>query len=80
MYRVIIKNYGKYNNVVPGVRYCFRKKSAAQLIALFTECECDFTIEQIVRISGDIFCWSGENISTKIWVMAENMLDKSKQK
>ena len=80
MYRVIIKNRGKYNNVVPGTRYCFRKKSAAQLIALFTECECDLTIEQIVRISGDIFCWSDENISAKIWDMAENMLDKSKQK
>ena len=80
MYRVIIKNRGKYNNVVPGTRYCFRKKSAAKLVALFTERECDFTIEQIVRISGDIFCWSGDNISTKIWDMAKNMLDKSKQK
>lgn len=80
MYRVIIKNHGKYNNVVPGVRYCFRKKSAAQLVALFTECECDFTIEQIVRISGDTFCWSGANISTKIRDMAKNILDKSKQK
>ena len=80
MYRVIVTSKGKYNNVVPGIRYCFRKKSAAHLIATFTERDCDFAIEQLIRIHGDIFCWSGDNISEKIWGMVENMLDKSEQK
>jgi hypothetical protein len=80
MYRVIAMNKGKYGNVIPGARYCFRKKTAAHLIALFTESECDFTIEQFIRIRGDMFCWSGSNISAKIWDMADKMLDKSKQK
>lgn len=80
MYRVIAKSSGKYGNVVLGARYCFRKKSAAQLIVLFTENECDFAVEQFIRISGDTFCWSNCNISRKIWDMVGNMLDKSKQK
>lgn len=80
MYRVIAKNNGKYNNIVPGARYCFRKKSAAQLVALFTEYECEFTIEQFIRISGDTFCWSGSSIDVKIWDMVDKMLDNSKQK
>lgn len=80
MYRVIVKSRGKYNNVVPGTRYCFRKKSVACLIALFTACECDFTAEKLVRISGDTFCWSDSYISDKIWDMVGKMLDKAGQK
>ena len=80
MYRVVVKSKGKYGNVVPGARYCFRKKSAAHLIALFTETECDFTAEKFIRISGDTFCWSNNYISDKIWDMVYNMLDKSEQK
>lgn len=80
MYRVIVKSKGKYGNTRPGARYCFRKKSAAELIALFTASECDFTVEKFIRISGDTFCWSDCDISEKIWDMVENMLDKSEQK
>lgn len=80
MYRVTVKDSGKYDNVVLGSRYCFRKKSAARLIALFTASECDFTIEKLIRISGDTFCWSDCNISKKIWDMASIMLDNSEQK
>ena len=80
MYRVVVKSKGKYGNVVPRARYCFRKKSAAGLIATFTECDCDFAIEQLIRIHGDVFCWSDNDISEKIWGMVENMLDKSEQK
>ena len=80
MYRVVVKSKGKYHNVVPGTRYCFRKKSVACLIALFAECECDFTAEKLVRISGDTFCWSDSYISDKIWGMVDNMLGKSRQK
>lgn len=80
MYRVVVKSKGKYNNVVPGTRYCFRKKSVACLIALFTENNCDFTVEKFIRISGDTFCWSDSYVSAKIWNMVYDMLDKSEQK
>ena len=80
MYRVIAMDKGKYGNVIPGARYCFRKKTAAHLIVLFTESECDFTIEQFIRIRGDMFCWSDSDISEKIWDMAGKMLVERKQK
>lgn len=80
MYRVVVKDSGRDGNVAFGARYCFRKKSVASLIALFTECDCDFTVEKFIRIHGDIFCWSDSAISEKIWDMVDNMLDKSKQK
>ena len=80
MYRVIVKDSGRYGNTTLGARYCFRKKSVAFLIAMFTECDCDFTVEQFIRIHGDIFCWSDSAISEKIWDMVDNMLDESKQK
>lgn len=80
MYRVVVKDKGKCGNVVPGARYCFRKKSAAELIALFTASECDFTVERFIRISGDTFSWSDNYISQKIWNMVYDMLDESKQK
>ena len=80
MYRVVVKDSGRDGNVALGARYCFRKKSVASLIALFAECDCDFTVEQFIRIHGDIFCWSDSVISEKIWDMVDNMLDKSKQK
>lgn len=80
MYRVIVKDSGRNGNATLGARYCFRKKSLVSLIALFTESDCDFTVEQFIRIHGDIFCWSDSVISEKIWDMVDNMLDKSKQK
>ena len=80
MYRVIVKSKSEHDSVVLGARYCFRKKSAAHLIATFTECNCDFDIEQLIRIQGDIFCWSDCDISEKIWDMAYDMLDEWKQK
>lgn len=80
MYRVIVKDSGRDGNVALGARYCFRKKSIVRLIATFTECDCDFTVAQFIRIHGDIFCWSDSVISEKIWDMVDNVLDKSKQK
>ena len=79
MYREVVKSRGKYDNVMPGARYCFRKKSVASLIALFTVDECEFTAEKFIRISGDTFCWSDSYISDKIWDMVETMLDKSEE-
>lgn len=80
MYRVVAMGKGKYGNVTPGARYCFRKKSAAHLVALFTESDCDFIVEKFIRIHGDTFCWSNSDISEKIWDMVEDMLDNSEQK
>ena len=80
MYRVIVKDSGRYGNIALGARYCFRKKSVVHLIAMFTECDCDFIVEQFIRIHGDTFYWSNSVISKKIWDMVDNMLDKSKQK
>ena len=80
MYRVIVKDSGRYGNITLGARYCFRKKSVALLIAMFTDRDCNFTVEKFIHIHGDIFCWSDSAISEKIWDMADNMLDKSKQK
>lgn len=80
MYRVIAKSTGKYGNVKLGARYCFRKKSAAELVALFAGDNCDFVVEQLIRIHGDVFSWTNNDISEKIWEMAGKMLDKSEQK
>ena len=74
MYRVVVKDKGKHHNVVPGTRYCFRKKSVAHLIALFTMNECDFTAEKFIRIGGDTFCWSDSEVSDKVWDMVEDIL------
>ena len=74
MYRVIVKDSGMYGNVALGTRYCFRKKSVAHLIALFTECDCDFTVEQFIRIHGDTFYWSDNVISEKIWDIVDDIL------
>lgn len=76
MYRVIAKSKGKYGNVALGARYCFRKKSAAQLLALFIKDNCDYAIEQFIRIHGDTFCWSSCDISDKIWNMVATMLEE----
>lgn len=58
MYRISIKSSGKYHNVIPGFRYCFRKKTAKHLIDLFSECEAEFTVEKFVRLATDVFCWT----------------------
>lgn len=58
MYKVIVKSSGKHNNVVLGARYCLTKRSANKLAKTFTSCECDFDMYKLVRIHGDIFCWS----------------------
>ena len=58
MYRINIKSPGKYHNVVPGYRYCFRKKTAKHLIDLFSENEVEFTFEKFVRLATDVFCWT----------------------
>lgn len=67
MYRVVVKSKGKYNNVVPGVRYCFTKRSVIELAVTFAQVECVFEVEKFIRIHSDIFAWSDSGVSEKIW-------------
>ena len=78
MYRVVVKSRGKYNNVVPGARYCFTKKSAAEMAALFDTSECDYEVEKFVRLHDDVFCWSDSAVSEKVWKKMQKIIDKSK--
>ena len=66
MYRVIVKSRGKYNNVVPGARYCFTKRSVIELAVMFAQAECEFDVEKFIRIHGDIFTWSNSEVNEKI--------------
>jgi hypothetical protein len=76
MYRVVVKSRGKYNNVAIGTRYCFTKKSAASLAALFHVCECDYTIEKFSRLHGDIFSRSEHEVSEKVWEKMWEIIEK----
>lgn len=61
MYRIKILSTGKYSNVTLGYRYCLTKKSAKNMINTFSKAESDFTIEKLVRIHADIFCWTNDD-------------------
>ena len=78
MYRVVVKSRGKHNNVALGARYCFTKKSVAELSALFHIDECDYEVEKFVRLSDDVFCWTNSGISEKIWDKMWKIIRKSK--
>ena len=67
MYRVVVKSRGKYNNIVPGARYCLTKRSVIDLAVMFARVECEFDVEKFIRIQGDVFAWSDSVISEKIW-------------
>ena len=66
MYRVVVKSSGKYNDVVPGARYCFTKRSVIKLIIIFARTDCEFDVEKFIRIHRDIFAWSDTEVSEKI--------------
>jgi len=66
MYRIIVNTTGKHDNVSLGVRYCFRKKTAIELIDLFLESDCDITVEKLVRCCNDVFCFSDYNTGDKV--------------
>ena len=76
MYRVVAKSSGKYNNVTLGARYCFTKNSAATLAALFQSSECDYVVEKFTRLHGDIFSWSENEVSEKVWEKMWKILEK----
>ena len=68
MYQVTVKSKGKHNNTVLGSRYCFTRRSAIDLITTFIKGESDFCVEKLIRVHGDIFCWSSNTDAlNKIW-------------
>lgn len=79
MYRVVVKSKGKYNNVVPGTRYCFTKRSVIDLAVTFAEVECEFDVEKLIRIHGDIFTWSDSGVSEKIWDKVYEILEREEE-
>lgn len=66
MYRITVNTTGKYNNVSRGPRYCFRKKTAEELIDLFLEHDCDITVEKLIRLSGDVYCFTDYDEGDKV--------------
>lgn len=67
MYRVVVKNRGKYNNVVLGARYCFTKRSVISLAVRFVQSGCVFEVEKFIHLHSDIFIWSDSAVNEKIW-------------
>ena len=79
MYRVVVKNRGKYNNVVLGARYCFTKRSIVSLASHFMANECECTVEKFVRLHRDIFCWSDVKVGSDVWDRIYDALEKITQ-
>lgn len=75
MYRVVVKSEGKHNNAVLGARYCFTKHSVIKLAITFARAECEFEVEKLIRIHRDIFSWSADEVSWKIWEKINEALD-----
>lgn len=79
MYKVTIKSRGKYNNVVPGERYCFTKHSAIDLAITFAKVDCEFDVEKLTRVSKDIFCWSDSGVSEAFWDKFYKIIEKEQE-
>lgn len=67
MYRINVLSSGKYHNVVTGPMYCLSKKDARWLVKTYTESECNFTVEKLIRVTGTIFCWSDYEVEDSIF-------------
>lgn len=61
MYKIEVLTSGKYHNVVPGARYCFRKRTANGLIKNFLMQDCEIEVTKFIRIGKDIYCWSDDH-------------------
>lgn len=80
MYRVVVKNKGKYNNVALGARYCFTKRSVIELATHFMSVECECKVEKFVRLHHDIFCWSEVEVGSDVWNRVYVALEKLTKK
>lgn len=79
MYRITVKTRGKHNNAVMGARYCFTRRSAVRLVALFVGDECNLTVEKWIRVHKDIFCWSEAEISEIFWDKVYKIIEKEQK-
>lgn len=77
MYKVIIKDSGKYHNVMIGERYCLTKRTAIKLAVMLESVECDYRVAKLVRLYEDVFCWSEGEVEEKFWDKVEKKLDKT---
>jgi hypothetical protein len=75
MYKVTVKTRGKDGNAALGARYCFTKRSVVDLAVTFKVLECEFEVEKLTRLHGDIFSWSTADVSWKVWEKIEEALD-----
>lgn len=76
MYRIIVKNRGKENNVTPGIRYCLTKRSLLSLVRTFEISECDYDLEKLIRICNDVFAWSDSGIDEEFWCAVDKVVDE----
>ena len=76
MYRINVKSSGKYHNSALGYRYCFRKKTAKDLIDLFSECEANFTVEKLIRLTADVFYWTNYDENDAVFTYYFNKKDR----
>lgn len=67
MYRINVLTCGKYHNVRGGFRYCFTKKSAIDMINTFMNAGSEITVEKLIRIHRDVFCWSDDLEDDKVF-------------
>lgn len=67
MYRINVLTRGKYDNAELGYRYCFRKKSAIELIDTFMNTGSEITVEKLIRLSGDVFGWNNNLENDKVF-------------
>ena len=67
MYRINVLTCGKYHNVRGGFRYCFIKKSAIDMINTFMNAGSEITVEKLIRLHRDVFCWSDDLENDKVF-------------
>ncbi len=67
MYRINVLTRGKYDNVELGYRYCFRKKSAIEMIDIFMDSDSNITVEKLVRLHSDVFAWNNNLEDDKVF-------------
>lgn len=67
MYRINVLTRGKYDNAELGYRYCFRKKSAIEMIDIFMDTGSEITVEKLIRLHGDVFSWNNNLEDDKVF-------------
>ncbi len=61
MYRIILEEQGKYNNIVGDTRYTFTKRSAKKLINEWLADGCELRVEIFAHLANGVFAWSDDH-------------------